>query len=539
MAGKYKRQIIQDTRTQTRLDDLLEVSVDGFFSKIPLEHVGFSVEVLDLLKSHKITMIGQLLKFSPASLRKKKYLTGHVIKMLDALDEYFCNAFEEGRKAYYENPVPLYKLLRLKDIDFCRNYLLYDYRQSEYGYREDFRNFRAHGVITLYDFLKLDLGTYHEYGILWGESLRGMLRSFRSGLDFCIKISQRMTYPLNEHETEVISYPLPEAARYKVSCLTDDRIAGDEVSTARLSSYEKALYDRTQGALEDCGETFYYDVLDNREAFSNLAKSFASFCAPALEFMQRKIMIRNLYMGVPEKFRQMPARALYHYMVPRHSGPRQTSPYDKYRIGRDASFFRKWELFRTTCRMATVEEAYWHLEEITEACRDISDFDRMLENDMIWPFLDLMHWLGRVSMLSAVYDCFLRYSEYDRHEAADEMKAIVPVTDPDEVIGRFAAINNGKAKVKPGIFVYYDSEEDHTWFGFRDRYISYRYDFFAVYMLLSGKTSVPLEKARKVLHPEESNRLINLFCEFADYTYLYEYNPDTDSVDMKPHALEW
>ncbi|MCD8307741.1 MAG: hypothetical protein LUD51_05920 [Clostridia bacterium] len=538
MPKKEKRQYITDTRSQSGLQYMLHISPDGVFSRIPLDHVGFDDDVLELLANHRIMTIGQILKCSPASLRKKRYLAGYVIGMMDALDAYFCRAFEEGKKAYQNNPVPIYRLIGLKDIDRYRNYLLYDFKQSRNNYSVDGDALRAHGIITLYDFLKMNLIEYHKYGRYEDSTLRSMLMNLHSDLDIITRRMLPMSYPLNEPEIQVISYPLPAREAYKVSSLTDDRIAGDEVSTAGLTVYEKALYDRSAEAIADCGADFYYDVLDNREAFEKLAECLAAFCPAALELMQRKEMLRSLYMAVPERFRQMPARALYHYKMPRNRNGFKSSPYSMY-VGtaREPSFFRNWELFHSTGRMLSLEDAYRHMERMAEACRTIEDFDWLLENDGDWEFLDLLHWVGNVSMLTAVYDTFLRDTEEDGHEAPDEMKAIADGTDPDDVISRLSKMKRSKKADPGGPFQYYSplrGTNCYIYFLPYRRYASYRYDFFAVYMLLSGKDSVPFDLVRRVLYPDDAEKVKN----FLGGELLYEYHPDTDTVDMKPHALE-
>ncbi len=538
---KRKRQIILDTRSNTCLCYILNIAEDGVFSKIPLDHVGFDPYVLDQLRVHRITVIGQLIGYSPASLRKKRYLQSFVIEMMDALDEYFCNAFEEGKKAYRKNPLPVYRLIGLKDISRYRNYLLYDFNIGSYHDNSDINSLRAHGIITLQDYLKMNLLTYHEYGHYEDDaSVRAMLMHFRTVLDTKIRIMLPVPYPLDEPESQVISCPLPARAAYTVSSLTDDRIAGDEVSTDGLTPYEKALYDRTREAIDDCGGEFYYDVLDNREFFESLEKSLAVFRSPVLELMQRRIMLRNLYMSVPERFRRMPARALYHYMVPRRRDGHYSSPYTKYAsYGREVRFLRSWELFHGQGRMMPLEDCYRHLEKQLDGCESIEEFDNLIETDCDWQLLDLFHWLANVSMLTAVWDNFLRDTEYSVREATDERKALVPETNPDETIARFTLMNHSKKPARTGLFDYYERPYSYTWFGLKDRYKAYRYDFFAVYMLLTGKTSVPFDLARGLLRPEDAISLANFFSEFSNYIFLYDYNPDTDMVTMKPHALQW
>ncbi|MCD8286664.1 MAG: hypothetical protein LUD50_05515 [Clostridia bacterium] len=537
--AKRKRQLIEDTRSNTCLYYILNISESGVFSKIPLDHVGFDPYILDLLTSHRIKTIGQLIVQSPASLRKKRYLQGLVIDMLDALDEYFCRAFEKGRKAYNENPLPIYKLLGLEDIGRYRNFLLYDFK-SRLSFEQTYADLCAHGIITLQDLLKMNLVSWHEICALNADVyVRRMLRDLSAGLDSRVRNIIPMAYPLDDAGTEIITYPLPPKAIYAVSSLTDDRIAGDEVSTEGLTPYEKALYDKTCEAIEDCGEGFYYDVMDNREFFECLAKSLSVFWPPALQLMQRRTMLHNLYMSVPERFRKIPARALYHYRAPRRKDGFKCSPYETYNYCHDREVwcFASWEIFQGKGRMMPLEDCYRHLEKQAWNCETIDDFDRLIEADRDWQFLDLLYWLGRVSMLTAIYDNFLRCDETAPREASDGMKALVRSSDPDEVIAWFTATNHTK-QLDTRVFEYYDRPYVFYWFNFRSRYTTCRYDFFAVYMLLTGKTSVPFSLARGLLHPEDAISLRNFFYEYSDSIYLYNYNPKTDTVTIKPHALE-
>ncbi|MCD8294153.1 MAG: hypothetical protein LUE27_02740 [Clostridia bacterium] len=538
---KRKRQLITDARCVQPLNCMLSISNLGYFDRIPLEHVGFSDDILELLREHGMTVLGDILGQSPAALRRRRYLYAYVPDMLDALDAYFCKAFEEGEKAYREDPVPIYRLLKLRDIEKYRFCLLHDFSSNvTKSFPDVFKALRASGIITVYDFFKMNLIDYHECVDQDDSSLRYMLNWISIVLKGSVCNTLPMPCPVNDRETEVITYPLPAIAKRKVSLLTDDRIAGDDVSVKRLTPYEKALYDRSEEAIEDCGVGFYYDVVEDKEPFVSLSKTLAAFYAPVLELMQRKVLLRNLYMAVPEKFRQMPVRAMYHYMVPRSMNPEGNSPYCRFACcGREVPFFKEWELFQHQGRMMPLEDAYRHLEELVEECGTIEDFDRIMETDGDWEFLDLLHWLGSVSMLTAVYDSFLKTSYKDSHEAPDAMKAIIPEADPDEVIARLCAMKHDQKQVNPDVFPYYKKPYDAFRLTMSGRFSSSRYDFFAVYMLLAGKTSVPYSIARNILHLADGRELLLFFRDFSNKNYLYEYNPDTDSVDMKPHALEW
>ncbi len=537
--AKRKRQLIVDTKSQLNLDYMLNIAAYGVFAKIPLDHVGFDPYILEQLRVHRITMLGQLLTYSPASLRKKRYLQSFIIEILDALDEYFCKAFEEGKKAYYDNPLPIYKLMKLENIDQYRNYLLYDFKVGMRNFPQEFSELRAHGIITVYEFLKMNLVTLHEITVIGDSYVRHMMINLHDALQYLfLARTHPMPCPLDEPETQIITYPLPAKAMYKAALLTDDRIAGEEVSTEGLTPYEKALYDRSRDAIDLCGADFYYDVLDNREAFAGFAKRLSAFTSPVLELMQRKEELRNLYMAVPEKFRKMPARALYHYMVPRLRTNRGTS-YCIYAVSsREVRFLNSWEQFHGAGRMASLEDCYRHLEHTVEACGTIEDFDKLMDYDGDWQFQDLLSWLANVSMLNAVYDNFLRFSQPMEHEATEEMQAIVPMDDPDDVIAFFARLNRSKKKDLAAVFRYYEEPQAYTGFDLHDRCNEYRYDFFAVYMLLTGRTSVPFKLCRSILRSEDITGMTSYFSEKRGYTYLYEYNTDTDTVTLKPDALQ-
>ncbi len=507
----------------------------GFFKDIPVEEVGFTDEIVDILKHRLgISSVCSLVQYSSAELRRSYSLREYVSEVLDTIDDYLYEIIEKRKKEYYDSPEPLYRLLEVKDISRYGNVLLYDFNRIVTRYVPAcFASLRANGIITLQDFLKMDLVTYHEYHECSDVEIRVVLSDVKKGLRSVSKVPG-LPYPLDYPGKEAITYPLPEDSREKVASLTDDRIAGDKVSLKGLSSYEKALYNRSKDAIDDCSADFYYDVADNKEIFGGLAKSLAVFCSAEIELLQRKTMIRSLYAGVPARLRSMPARVLCRYMRPRYVSADKDWSYRSIYSSRDIVFFKGWAPFRSDNKMVSLEDAFAHFEELMDGCSTIEELDRVIETDNDEQFIDLLHWLSRATMLNAVYDTFMKPPRQRSHEATKQMKLEVPETDPDEVIDRFNELMD-ESDLSAAVFPYYNGTYDNS---FWDTCRSCRYDFMAVYMLLTGKTSVPADIADDFLFVEDADTYKKYILTDRYDNYLYAINPDTGMVSVKEHAFD-
>ncbi|MCD8307742.1 MAG: hypothetical protein LUD51_05925 [Clostridia bacterium] len=536
MARGKKRHFLNGNSHDTFADDAC-VNANGAYKTVAIDEAGFSDEILDIMKHRMgIGTVGQLLQYSSFDLRHSWCLKNYMIETLDTFDDYLYESLEKQKKEYYDNPVPIYRLLGLKDISRYANYLIYDFNRVVLHFiPEVFGSLRKRGIITLMDFLKLDLAAYHENFECTDYEVRIVLGGVKKGLRSINKVPS-MVMPLDCPGKDVITYPLPEDAREKVSSITDDRIAGDKVSLKGMTSYEKALYSRSAEAIEDCGEGFYYDVLDNREPFESFAKSLAVFHAPEMELLQRKEMIRRLYYAVPDRLKKMPARVLNRYMRPRYTDTGSDWPYRSYFNSKDVVFFKSYEPLRKSDRMMTLEDAFSHMEDLMNGCTTIEELDRLIDTDNDEQFIDLLDWLSHASVLNAIYDNFMKPPRQHSHEAAKQMKQQITETDPDEVIARFHEMMIDSDE-ECDAFPYYG---DDDWnYSFWSIYSGCRYDFFAVYMLLTGKTSVPGNILDGFLYLEDADDFRKYLSYESKYdSFCYEYNPDTGMVTMKEKAFE-
>ncbi len=533
MARGKKRHFIEG-RSYELFADSIRVSPSGIFKNVTLEDAGFSPEAINGLNDYGINTLGRLLQKSSAELRHYWYLKEYVNEILDTLDDYFFNEIERRKKEYYDSPVPVYKLLGLTDISRYANILFYDFNKRTMNFvAETFSSMRANGIITLQDFLKMDLVTYHGFYECSDKGVRFILCEAKKGLRSVSKMPL-MPDKLDPPGKTVLTYPIPEDSRAKIASLTDDRIAGDKVSTRGLSTYEKALYERSRDAIDDCGPDFYYDVADNKELFRGLAQGLAEFYAPEIELMQRKAMIRKLYLSVPERFKMIPVRFLCHYMRPRSVEVDKEWPYREYYDTVNVVFFSSWEAFRKEKRMLSLEAAYDHLEELMNSCSTIEELDNLIKTDRDEQFMDLLHWLSHATMLNAVYDTFMNPYKRRAHEAPDEMRRLIPETDPDEVLARFAEIMDNSDENAPAEILYYHDDYSGS---VHDSYYACRYDFFAVYMLLTGKISVPADIADAFLYVEDSESLIYYLRNGGYSFWLYEFNKETGMLTIKDSAL--
>ncbi|MCD8286663.1 MAG: hypothetical protein LUD50_05510 [Clostridia bacterium] len=507
----------------------------GFFKNDPIEEVGFSDEIVEILKHYLgISSVWSIMNYSSAQLRRSWSLRNYVSEVIDTVDDYIYEAIEKRKKEYYDDPVPVYKLLEVKDISRYGNYLLYDFNRKVLHFvPEVFAPLRANGIITLQDFLKMNLVVYHEYAECNDKQVRTILSEVKKGLRSISKVPS-LAFPLDSPGKDVIIYPLPEDARERVSSLTDDRIAGDKVSLKGMTSYEKALYNRSKDAIDDCGEDFYYDVLDGKEVFEGLAKGLAMFCSPEIELLERKSMIRSLYLSVPEKLRQMPARALCHYMRPRYTNTGNDWPYRDWCGIRQVVFFNGWDAFRTSDRMVSLEKAFMHMEELMDSCSTVDELDKLIETDNDVQFIDLLDWLSHATMLNAIYDSFMKPHRQRSHEATKQMKQRITETDPDEVIARFNELKKMSFDMPPADFPYYDDNDNSFW----DTCRGCRYDFFSVYMLLTGKTSVPGDIVDGFLYGDDADDLKRYVLQDRYAVLLYGYNPETGMVTINDDALQ-
>ncbi|MCD8294151.1 MAG: hypothetical protein LUE27_02730 [Clostridia bacterium] len=537
MARGRKRHFLNGNSQETFAESA-SVPANGVYKSVSIDEAGFSDEIADKMKhSLGITTVGQLLQYSSYDLRHSWSLKEYVIETLDTFDEYLYESLEKQKKEYYDNPEPIYRLLGLKDPGRYANYLIYDFNEAVLHFiPEVFGSLRKNGIITLLDFFKLDLVAYHELFECSDNEARLVLVCVKKGLRSISKVPA-MVMQLDSAGKDVITYPLPEDARGKVSSLTDDRIAGDRVSLKGMTSYEKALYGKSCEAIEDCGEGFYYDVIDSKEIFESFSKSLAVFYSQELELLQRKEMIRSLYFAVPDRIRKMPARVLCRYMRPRYTDTGSEWPYRNYYNAREVVFFKSYEPIRTSDRMMTLEAAFGHMEDLMNGCSTIEELDKLINADNDKQFMDLLDWLSHANMLNAIYDTFMKPPRQHSHEAPKQMKQEITETDPDEVIARFAGIMNDSPDDSLDGFPYY---QDDDWnYSAWSIYRYCRYDFFSVYMLLTGKTSVPAGILDDFLYTEDAEDFKRyLTYESRNDSCCYEYNPETGMVSIKANVFE-
>lgn len=536
MARGKKRQFVNG-KSQDSFADCACIPVNGFFTDEPVDDVGFSDEILNILKRYEgIYTVRSLMVHSSIQLRRCWSLREYMPEVLDTIDEYLIEVIGKRRKEYYDNPVPVYTLLGVKDISRYANCLLYDFNRMVLHYVPGtFDCLRANGIITLQDFLKLDLAAWHRFDEWTDTGVRVVLRDVKRNLRSASKLPS-LPYPLDSPGKEAITFPLPEEAREKVSSLTDDRLAGDKVSLKGLSPYEKALYNRAKDAIDDCTADFYYDILDFKEPAERLAQSLALFCSPEIELMQRRAMICSLYLAVPDRIRKMPARALCHYMMPRYTHEDRNWPYrDRYN-SREVVFFQNWQPFSSGSRMISLEDAFAHFEELMNGCRVIDELDRLIDEDRDMQFIDLLHWLSHATMLNGVYDSFFKPPRQHSHEASKQMQQLVPETDPDKVIAFFSAMKKN-IKGRPEEFSFYYAFGSDISTSIWETCYAARYDFFSVYMLLTGRTCIPAAILDGFLYESDAECYKKYFIGSSS-SNLYEYSAETGMVTIRDETLQ-
>ncbi len=529
-ASKAMRAIM-NTRTSERLYCCLGYSEGDLYFDVSVDDLELEDHVAECLKRNGYETLGDVTNEMPMYLRRKEGLENYIEDILCAAIKYDLQERDMTLGYALRRHLPLYKILGYEDISRYRNIPVDAYTDSWIVSRHSkvIDAATQSGVLTLHELLTLDLdsvyGMMREHPVSYDREPDYFEKSkvvdhsavfdFLVSLDYTLRNEDRefnrfFSLIDIDESPQPVTYPIDSGRQYRVRCLLDDSIAGEEVSPDGLLPEERDLYSKAAGAVEDCGPGFYEDVTDNPEYYKQLAEAFRTCVKENLKDVEEYAWIMSRLYGIPECIRNMKVSKLEKF-------------YDLHRKG-------MFDFLEDDERNMTVYD--FLSSYIKEALADLDQFNQRYVDEMD----NFLSWAGTLSMDQVIKETFtMRMDESSRmpsddREEAGKVAALVAGGMSRQEAGRMLGISNMKVASDERYMVNALWEHLSGFGGYC------RHDLVATYFLLNyGETVLDKKTLEGIVGPVYAYiywMYIVRTCEEVT-NYLYKYSPEDDVIYMK------
>ncbi|MCD8294157.1 MAG: hypothetical protein LUE27_02760 [Clostridia bacterium] len=515
---KKRRKYLKAT-SEEPLYKQLGLTLCGRFSEMDIGVLGLPKEIVSFYRDIDFNSVSHYLDQTPENVWHLLFVYVDRNKVLDTLDDFFVDYFESVKKAYEANPVPIYKLIEIPDLKRYINKSIWSLiARDDQDYEmipKAIRSLEQHGIISMYELLKLNLHDFHSYTDVNENEAREFLSHIKSVDVEHFDTLTTFCAPMKVKEDVPVIPPFPVKSKARVSAMIDDALAGDDVSTEGLSDYDRTLYSMAKAAADLCGSDFYFDVADNPDIFRNLGEALVRFSGPMLEMMDLNYKRACLYNKVPEGIRPFTTGLLYQY---RH-------PQDYFDATKLKSYMRGID------PDMPLEEAYMLMDEKLRSAQSIGEYNRILFDCNASALDDIMEWVATISIERAVDECVykLRDGLINRDRWKDNPLICAVVS------GRklFPAEEEACRKLGKNTMVRENACREIL-YNFR----SAKHDLFAAMFLMNGNKPVTKKDLEKIMSKEAAHMVWNAVKDEYLDEGLYIYSRQADAVMTRSKYIE-
>ncbi|MCD8294154.1 MAG: hypothetical protein LUE27_02745 [Clostridia bacterium] len=517
---------IMKCRTGGWLFSSFGLRMTDWYDDLDVDGLDLGTDIIERLRSNGYGTIGSVLSAEPKNLRRKEGMEEHMEEVIGAVAEYVLEDRALLSAYAAKNDLPLYRILRYEDIRQYRNVPV-DIYAEEWDMRDCIevpRAARYSRVVTLYEFLKLDLTT-----------IRGMILTYRSDnkqnmpaavsdhdllFNYLVRLDMRLkkfgippecrylTLLDTDDDPQPVTYPINPFWQHRIRTLLDRHIAGKEVSLKGLPPAARAAYKKAAEAMDICGTDVFDGILEDPDYSGYFAECLGYHVTSTLRETELCAWLRTYLYGIPESIRDRKVSEVIKY-------------YDLYE-----------DLDHNYLAGAMDKTLYGYFSAYVDSCLS-NDLQEALKAR---PVNEFLKWAGSAGMEQVIQETFTS-SMGDRIPLLDgeleEMQKVVEL--------RSAGMTRKEAGAKIGITNMKVAAVEKNidwclWHHINEGENHCIHDLVAVYFLLNpGAKTLDRKTLEGLLGPGKAFVYWNYIQRnYEDLTNsLYAYSPDKDSIHLK------